>query len=423
LIGEYVDSKHKIKIRHKSCGSVFSIYYKEFRNKKECPFCKKEKDKIIYNEFIKSKVEEKGYTLLSAYNNAVSKLDMVCPNGHFIKKAWYHLKEDTGCPICANQNVVKGINDISTTHTQYLKYFNNTEDAYLYSYGSNKEIVVKCPDCGNLKKIKISDLIGNNFYCRKCGDGVSYPEKIMFNVLSQLNINFETQKKFCWSENKYYDFYIPSLNIIIETHGEQHYKESNFFKKTLKEQENNDFLKKYLATQNGIEINNYIVIDCRNSNIDWIKNNILNSKLHKIYNFSNIDWTKCHEHACNSLVKLACDLWKDGNKALKISELLKICKSTAIRYLKKGVLLNWCDYNPKKETILAVSTNGKNNGKKVISLTTGIIYKSAADAGRIFGTQSNISHACKYTSKTAYKQKWMYYDDFINKHNIKPRED
>ena len=90
-----------------------------------------------------------------------------------IQKAWYHLKEDTGCSICTNQNVVKGINDISTTHKQYLKYFKDIEDAYLYSYGSTKEIIVKCPDCGNLRQMKINDLIRKGFSCPKCGDGIS----------------------------------------------------------------------------------------------------------------------------------------------------------------------------------------------------------------------------------------------------------
>ena len=32
--------------------------------------------------------------------------------------------------------------------------------------------------------------------CRKCSDGISYPEKFLYSILEQLNIDFETQKIF-----------------------------------------------------------------------------------------------------------------------------------------------------------------------------------------------------------------------------------
>ena len=58
----------------------------------------------------------------------------------------------------------------------------------------------------------------------------------MYSVLKQLNIEFEYQKIFDWSKNiktnnlilngrKIYDFYLNELNIIIETHGDQHFNQ------------------------------------------------------------------------------------------------------------------------------------------------------------------------------------------------------
>lgn len=43
-------------------------------------------------------------------------------------------KKGRGCPVCKNQRVVKGINDIATTHPQYIKYFVNNDDTYKYSW-------------------------------------------------------------------------------------------------------------------------------------------------------------------------------------------------------------------------------------------------------------------------------------------------
>ena len=64
---------------------------------------------------------------------------------------------------------------------------------------------------------------------------------------------------------------------IIENHGEQHYIHRGTFKsKSLEDEQRNDVYKKTLARQNGVI--HYIVLDCRESNVSWIKKSILNSQ-------------------------------------------------------------------------------------------------------------------------------------------------
>ncbi|MEM5599205.1 hypothetical protein AAHB53_28045 [Niallia circulans] len=70
----------------------------------------------------------------------------------------------------------------------------------------------------------------------KCSDGFSIPEKFMFNLLDYLQVDFDYQKVFDWSLGKRYDFYIPMLNCIIETHGAQHYQYSGFMNSLEQEQ-------------------------------------------------------------------------------------------------------------------------------------------------------------------------------------------
>ncbi len=82
--------------------------------------------------------------------------------GYIGKTSEAHLKDNRGiCPVCCIpcRKVVRGINDIATTHPYLTKYFVNIEDIYKYSYSSNKKILMMCPDCGYKKKDENKSLI------------------------------------------------------------------------------------------------------------------------------------------------------------------------------------------------------------------------------------------------------------------------
>lgn len=272
-----------------------------------------------------------------------------------------------GCNVCGKipKKILRGVNDISTTCKWMLPYFINIADAHLYTNNSTARIDFKCPECGFIKNIKINNLFCRGFCCPKCGDGKSYPEKIMFSVLEQLCVDFKMEKIFDWSQSRKYDFYIPILNTIIEINGEQHYKESSKyskFKLTLVEEQENDRLKQELALKNGIE--NYIVIDCRKSDLEFIKSNVLNSELSKIFDLSKIDWLKCEIYACNSLIKVACNIFNQGIiNTTHIAKIMKLERSTVYNYLQKGTKIGWCCYD--KTTISKLqSLKSKNRLKK-----------------------------------------------------------
>ena len=333
------------------------------------------------------------------------------------------------CPICSSKKIIKGINDIATTHLDYVKYFVNKDDSEKYSYASHKRVSLKCPDCKKTRDdMKIATLIINGFSCSYCGDGISYPEKFISNLLYQLNLEFIYQlsiKNFLWCDKYRYDFYIPSIDCIVEIHGLQHYKEikSSWWKK-LKEEKENDKHKKELAKNNNIK--NYMIIDCSKSDMDWIKHNIISSELLKLLNFEkeNINWLRCHEYACNSLVKVTCDLWNSGIKnTLVLANQLKLSRSTIGKYLKQGEELEWCNYKPKEQS----EQNYKQIQKQVICLTTKEIFNSITQAGNKYNiNRRNITACCKNRNKSAGKHPetgeklvWMYYEDYIKEQNNK----
>lgn len=325
-----------------------------------------------------------------------------------------------GCGVCSGLTVLIGHNDIYTTNPEFGNLIWDKEDGFKYSVTSCKKIDFKCPKCG----IKINNKIIDNIFrrglsCPRCSDGISYPEKFLFSVLTQLNRDFDCQVSFEWSENKRYDFYDLKLKYIFEAHGMQHYRESEF-PKTLEEEMINDKIKKELALNNDIK--NYIVIDCRFSELEWIKKSILNSEMNGIFELSNIDWLQCHQYACSSLVKVACDLWNSGiNNTLEISKVIKVNRTNVSKYLQKGALIGWCNYNvetvKKLGRIKAGSIAAEKQKIPVIQLTKkGIFikeYESIKDAHEYTNiNRITISNVCKGKQKTSGGFRWMFKEEY-----------
>lgn len=335
------------------------------------------------------------------------------------------------CPYCAGKRVNQ-TNCLAKTNPEILDILKNKEIAHKVLAQSNKKEEFICIKCGQIDNKAIFSVVNQGFSCPRCSDGLSYPEKIMFNVLQQLNINFEKEVCFEWSRNivtndeilngdKRYDFFINYNNTIIEVNGIQHYQ--NVFEKlggrTLNQEKHNDKLKQILAIENGIK--NYITIDCSESDLYYIRNSIMNSELSDMFNLSDIDWLECQEFACNTLVKITCDLWESGvQNTTEISKLIKLSRSTVRNYLKKGAKIGWCKYDPeeaKKENGIILGKNSKGNKKTIVQLTlqNELIreWKCITEACTMLEfNHSNITKVCKGKQKSAGGYKWMYIEDY-----------
>lgn len=321
-----------------------------------------------------------------------------------------HLLRTSGCNVCnRSQKVIKGINDIATTDPELIKYFDNIEESYIYSRSSAKKVLCRCPICNNTKTVKIYDLTRNNgFACTNCSDNFPYTEKFMYNVLKELNINFINQlssKYFNWCGSYRYDFYFELNNkkYIIETHGRQHYVDMGYkYRRTLQEEQENDKNKKELALKNNID--SYIVIDCKISSLEYIKENILKSELNNIFDLSKINWNKCDKNALNNIIKEICDYWHLHNEinnedisCKELAEYFGVSSNTINRSLKRGNMFGWCSYNPEEERIkrqkqkqsikISIFKNGEKLGSfnsiKELSQKSKDIFETYLETGRI----------------------------------------
>lgn len=370
LIGKYVNSSTKIILQDEE-GFLYVTIWDSFKQGCEPWMVSPNNPYSIQNIQHYLDLNLKEYKLLSTeYKSVKSELEFMCDKGHKFTSTWDKISHGYRCSVC---------NCIATTDSWMIPYFKNKEDAYNYSHGSNGKVFVVCPYCGREKEMMISNIYRYKGIGCTCGDGTSYPNKFIYSAMIQIFgiDNVFTEQRFDWSDNKIYDILIKTQNgdnILIENHGRQHYEQTGRKGKrarTLQEEQNNDKYKKQLALDNNI--NYYIELDCRYSELEYIKNSILNSELSEIIDLSNIDWIKCEEYAINSnKVKEVCDYWHLHNEVnneelttTDISKVFNLGKSTIRIYLKQGNILGWCNYNPKEELKKTTSKNNKSTGKPV----------------------------------------------------------
>ena len=255
-----------------------------------------------------------------------------------------HIKQGVGCPKCGGRKAILGYNTIYDLRKDLLQYIVNAEDAKQYTVFSSKQILCQCPICGCQKLVAINNLSQAGFSCPYCSDGISYPNKFIRELLNQLKINYIPEKRFEWSNGKIYDFFLVDYNCIIEANGLQHYSETTFTTRTLEEEQQNDKYKMTMAINHSIK--NYIVLDCRESNVSFIKNSIINSDLFKVLSINNptINWLECDKSATKSIIEDICYAWTENHNITDLAKQFKLDPHTIISYLEKGCLFGLCDY-------------------------------------------------------------------------------
>jgi hypothetical protein len=345
------------------------------------------------------------------YNSTVKQYQYVCEkcgfdcrtggyiDGEFVEEYWMtekSMSQGVQCACCRVAIVVPGINDVATTCPDVVDFFVDKTLTNRFPKGSNKQVTLQCPNCGLLHKSTRS--INSLTYfgppeCVRCGDTISYPEKFMYFLLKQLDIDFDFHKTFSWSKNvedvnnklsgkKTYDFYIPQFNAIIETHGIQHYERCNFTYRTLEEEQKNDMIKQDLAIRNGML---YIIIDCRKSTKQWISQNVICSKLNDLVDLDNVDWSMVHNDTLAGL-KLCIINDKKSNPQKLLSELSQeygVDTSTIRRWLRSSSDQSCYDPN----------LNFKNAhiklGKPVFSPELNFAYRAGSLAAEEIGVSNN----------------------------------
>lgn len=309
-----------------------------------------------------------------------------CGNEDWIIESRLLDKQSNGCNVCKSNfnRLIQGVNDIATMMPEIATLFKDKDAAKTHSRGSKEEAVFICPDCGRELIKRINSVCKNGLSC-PCKDSWSYPNKFIYALLEQLNLDFTPEKVFDWSKDKKYDEYVAynGKSIIIEMQGKQHYnkpfREDNRHR-SVSEEKANDELKHSMALVNGI--NYYFAIDCQKSEMDYIKGSIISSGLLDILciSITDIDWDKCDKFATSNFTKQVCEYYESHKLSVaEVAKHYKLSRKTIQRYLNKGNKFGWCNYDGKS---ISLSNIGNREKKAVYCKTIDMIFDSATDAAK-----------------------------------------
>lgn len=303
-----------------------------------------------------------------------------------------------GCPVCSNHRTVKGINDVATTRPDIAILFENIEDAYTTTTSTKKKFRFKCPRCGGIKIDCTNNITANGFSCPHCSDGVSYPNKFMAKLLTELEIDYDREVRFDWcrypcfvDETKLdygsYDFVIPEMNLIIEMdgtlgHGKNVMTKIRHSRRkiTVEETLYRDSMKDKLATENGYNI---IRVNCDYHNIenrfDVVTNAVKNS-LSSVFDLTNVNFKEIDVFCIsNSYVIDIINLWNKGFSTCQIEKEMKLSQNTIGKYLRIGKKLGLCEYNEKESRNRGCKISDKRSPYLVLYNTKKEVFCSFTD--------------------------------------------
>lgn len=330
-------------------------------------------------------------------------------------------KKPTGCPVCSRKAIgppPEYLNSIWANdryREEWAPYFDE-EFMKTHTIQSCKYVEIKCPDCGKIKRTKISNLAHRGFRC-SCNRKTSYPNKFVYAVLDQLGIEYESEYNREWSGMMKYDIAIPSLSIVIENHGIQHYKDGIFSNRTLAENQEVDKHKKELALANGFI--HYIVLNCQNPEKNWIKKSIMASELPSLLCFKedDVDWDKADAIACENTIRKVCEDWENDFDIERVSKSFHLSKSAVQDYLLIGHKYAWCSYDPKWHFRPVFSPELNQRFGATYSAST----KYGVKCSDILCCCEGKKESAGFDPKTGLPLTWRYADDYIANINVSDR--
>lgn len=287
--------------------------------------------------------------ILGKYVNQKTKILVKCLlDGHEWLANPCDLLRGRGCPVCAGLKIMQGVNDFATLRQDLLIYFINPCDATKITIKSNKDVYLKCPDCGQLKTMTANNLSTRGFSCPVCGQHISYPNRLIRSIMSQLKVDYlqyEWSQK--WTNKQKYDVYfeVNKCKYTIEMQGEQHYGGGWNRNIPIEELESYDSKKEKRAIEHGIIP---ITIDAHISDFNFIFHNIKNSLLSTVFDLSILDIEKCKHDSLKNIIKEVCAEYSSNHNML-LEDLAKkymVNRNTISNYLIQGSKIGWCDYDP-----------------------------------------------------------------------------
>lgn len=233
VLGKYVSSHQKISVKHNKCGNIFDVQPSQFISGSRCLKCARINHRLTPESFQKWFDDEtKGkYTLLTPYVKSAIKVKVrhnTC--GHEYEVTPNNFKRGKRCPYCGNERkrktnatFAKQVHDLSKGKLELASEYTGVDDFVLIKClkhnisfsmtptGFIRSQTDRCPIC---KAEKSS------------GYAYTAPVKEIYSHLLSIGVPIQMERVFpdCKATMTLpFDFYLPSINTLIEYDGQEHF--------------------------------------------------------------------------------------------------------------------------------------------------------------------------------------------------------
>lgn len=303
-----------------------------------CPYCSNKKVLTGYNDLYSFCINNHREDIMAEFDNNKNDFTMKdvtvgsdretwwkCPNGHSYKSSpSRRVMRGSGCGICSHNVLVKGVNDLMTTHPEIAKewdYEKNKEKPDEVMAGSNiKKYWFICPKGHSYKTTILGRKRGTD--CPQCNieKHTSFPERAIFYYMKQYIDEVKDSYHNPIIGRKEIDIYLPKYNFGIEYDGQAWHKDYN-----------RDIEKDEICFKNGIELLRVREYGCYEYDSGSIKTYVtaydmdeLNNAILFIFNYLNKKFR----------LKIKPDIDVDRDR-VKILELMNLSE-------KENSLANYC---------------------------------------------------------------------------------
>jgi hypothetical protein len=164
----------------------------------------------------------------------------------------------TQCKACKNfAPVEKSIEELKASHSFSTSYWTVLDWTPVLKAGAYK-VFCRCV-CGNERHVSIRSLKSTELTSCGCLNA-SKGELLIVSALKKLGVDYKHRHYFedCRSPRSSrtleFDFFLPSEGSLIEYHGQQHFKEIEYFKQSLKDRQYFDSLRREFAKDSGYRL-------------------------------------------------------------------------------------------------------------------------------------------------------------------------
>lgn len=284
LIGKIDGMNNPVKVHCNVCGNEWfpdAKHLLEGRGCAQCAIKRNSMDPLEYAKRFKNILGD-DFVQLTPYKRCHEKIKVKSLScGHIFEIGPYDIILRKRCPKCFGK--------FRKTTKQFAKeVFNATNGEYklMSDYKNNKtDVIMLHKLCNHTYTVRPHDFLHGNRcpYCK-----MPKGETTISHYLDSHKIKYEIQKNYseCGSPHAWYpfDFYVPSINTLIEFDGEQHFKSIEYFggSSKLKDQQRRDKIKNEFAIKHNIHLIR-IPYTCRYNGIDPVLNSLFYGDINSKY--------------------------------------------------------------------------------------------------------------------------------------------